>query len=109
MVLPLNHFCPLKSINAQNSEICLRDKKVFLSEQVAYNSRDYILHMKDGLNLPKPHPFCRFCHESFFSEDEIFQHMSQKHFSCHLCERSGRMYQYYKDYLSLVRQYAFQN
>jgi hypothetical protein len=38
---------------------------------------------------------CEFCHESFYSGDEHFQHMRQKHEECFLCKADGIQYQQY--------------
>lgn len=33
------------------------------------------------------HPLCEFCRECFFSGDELFAHMREKHEDCFICKR----------------------
>jgi hypothetical protein len=42
-------------------------------------------------------------------QDDIFQHLMKEHFTCHLCERNGIKYHYYKDYRSLERHFRRQH
>eukprot|EP00002_Diphylleia_rotans_P036709 TRINITY_DN8125_c0_g1_i1.p1 TRINITY_DN8125_c0_g1~~TRINITY_DN8125_c0_g1_i1.p1 ORF type:complete len:760 (+),score=144.57 TRINITY_DN8125_c0_g1_i1:73-2352(+) len=96
----------LKTHDLRFCDICLKYKKVFLAEQIAYSSQEYIAHVKEGLNLQKPHPSCGFCNEYFYGDDELYTHMQQTHFTCHICERRGRLYQYYRDYNSLDEHFS---
>lgn len=33
------------------------------------------------------HPMCEFCRKRFYGENELYQHMSTEHYTCHLCQR----------------------
>jgi len=34
------------------------------------------------------HPLCEFCRECYFSGDELYAHMREKHEECFLCKRN---------------------
>ena len=34
------------------------------------------------------HPLCEFCRECFFSEDELYSHMRERHEECFVCKRN---------------------
>lgn len=78
------------------------------------------------------HQWCEFCTRLFFDkvhtapalsgqaqranirtptsrQDDIFQHLMKEHFTCHLCERNGIKYHYFKDYRSLERHFRRQH
>lgn len=93
---------------------CLRDRKVFLFEQLLYKQADLERHHDEGdrrhlvgpgLPTSPPHARCEFCRVSFFSEDDLLEHMNKKHQLCNLCERQGRRGEYYRDYGSLSLHY----
>lgn len=33
------------------------------------------------------HPMCEFCRKRFYGEHELYQHMTQEHYTCHICLR----------------------
>lgn len=35
------------------------------------------------------HVTIQFCHEAFFSSDELFKHMRNKHEECFVCKQKG--------------------
>eukprot|EP00930_Biecheleria_cincta_P003400 TRINITY_DN104332_c0_g1_i1.p1 TRINITY_DN104332_c0_g1~~TRINITY_DN104332_c0_g1_i1.p1 ORF type:complete len:824 (+),score=158.94 TRINITY_DN104332_c0_g1_i1:64-2535(+) len=93
---------------------CLRDRKVFLFEQLLYKQADLERHHDEGdrrhvigpgLPTSPPHARCQFCRFSLYSEDDLLEHMNRKHQLCGLCERQGRRGEYYRDYGSLSRHY----
>eukprot|EP00798_Chlamydomonas_sp_ICE-L_P015510 gene15510-21600_t len=44
------------------------------------------------------HPACEFCNnQRFFGSDELYSHMTQDHFSCHVCQRGGLAHRYFRD------------
>eukprot|EP01027_Heterolobosea_sp_BB2_P014802 GEZU01021236.1.p1 GENE.GEZU01021236.1~~GEZU01021236.1.p1 ORF type:complete len:553 (-),score=165.00 GEZU01021236.1:89-1630(-) len=55
----------------------------------------------DENGLIKAHPECVFCKKRFYSDDEIFKHMNSTHETCHICEKQGILFQFYKDYPAL--------
>jgi len=34
------------------------------------------------------HPLCEFCRECFFSDDELYVHMRERHEECFICKRN---------------------
>lgn len=50
------------------------------------------------------HPYCGFCKNYFFDEDEFKRHMNVEHITCNVCG-SQHKYVYYKDYDSLETHY----
>jgi hypothetical protein len=48
------------------------------------------------------HPLCAFCHECFFSDDELYAHMRENHEECFICKRNEVRDQYFQNYESLV-------
>lgn len=90
-------FCPT----------CLQGRKVFLFEQLLYQPNDLKRHHDDGdractvgPSLPQspPHARCNFCKRSFYSEEDLLEHMHTKHQLCGICERQGRKGEFYQDY-----------
>ena len=82
------------------SDLCIRNKKIF--------SHEHTLHTHASLNahIAEEHGHCDFCREHFYSEDELFIHMRDRHEQCHLCKAKGgeeERWRYYKDYNMLVR------
>ncbi|KAL0482552.1 hypothetical protein AKO1_014439 [Acrasis kona] len=83
--------------------LCLENRKVFLKEQKLYHNRDITNHLRFGENDAKHgringHPLCKFCNKRFYDDDQLFQHMYKRHETCHICERNGIQFEYFKDY-----------
>ncbi|CAO3566361.1 unnamed protein product [Mortierella alpina] len=51
----------------------------------------------------KGHPECGFCKESFYGDDELFDHCKKNHEQCFLCLRRNVRHQYYNKYADLER------
>uniref|UniRef100_A0A6B2KZD3 RING-type domain-containing protein n=1 Tax=Arcella intermedia TaxID=1963864 RepID=A0A6B2KZD3_9EUKA len=89
-------------------EICLKDRKVFLHEQVLYSQEGLKEHGVSGnpeLQI-KPHPVCLHCKKKgkpmkFFSDDQLFEHCTEQHETCFICDKNGIRYQYFKNYTHL--------
>ena len=82
--------------------LCIEHKKVFSSEQIIYSKADYETHLRRGGREGfEGHPQCEFCRKRYYDKDMLFGHLHKDHFSCHICERAGIRYRYYKDYSSL--------
>ena len=60
--------------------VCLRDRPVFLSEQVCMSKADLTVHMLKGDSQThmKGHPKCRFCNEHYYGDDQLYAHMKEK-------------------------------
>jgi E3 ubiquitin-protein ligase ZNF598 len=87
----------------QMCELCIRHKKVFSHEHALYPPNILPLHMPSlsqrnvprGKAAPPPeqieggiHPLCAFCRECFFSGDELYSHMRERHEECFVCKRN---------------------
>lgn len=80
------------------SDLCIRFKKIFTHEHVLYTPSQLPFHLpsmqRGHRTAPKElieggvHPLCEFCRECFFSEDEIYSHMREKHEECFVCKRN---------------------
>lgn len=55
----------------------------------------------------KGHPMCAFCTGTrFYSDDELYVHMRNKHEKCHVCDRANhKAPQYFKDYDQLFQHF----
>jgi hypothetical protein len=84
------------------SDLCLRHKKVFAHEHMLYPPQHLPVHLpsmhqrassKSSVHKDKVegvvHPLCEFCRECFFSEDELFAHLRERHEDCFICKRNG--------------------
>ncbi|CAM6122725.1 unnamed protein product [Calypogeia fissa] len=92
-------------------ELCLEGRKVFTSEQKLYSKSQLHQHSRRGdSELMHPdgeeqlggfagHPWCHFCRKAFYSDNELYQHMSRDHYTCHICQRARPgQYEYYQNY-----------
>ena len=88
--------------NMQLCNLCIEHKQIFPSEQKVYSQSEYEKHLKNGDNDGSDgHPNCEFCKKRYYDKVGLFTHLSKDHFTCHLCEREGIRFKYYKDYYSL--------
>lgn len=85
-------------------DLCLTHNKLFPFEYSYYDFQALRKHMRDGERNTshRGHPGCQLCHQIFFNNDELIQHMSREHYHCHLCGRhdSNKLI-YFLDYESL--------
>ncbi|GJD06539.1 E3 ubiquitin-protein ligase hel2 [Galdieria sulphuraria] len=51
------------------------------------------------------HPCCLFCRKNLYDDDQLFEHLTQRHETCPICERNGRLYEYYRNYRSLEQHF----
>ncbi|KAG0314899.1 hypothetical protein BGZ99_007779 [Dissophora globulifera] len=95
-------------------DLCVRYKKVFAHEHNLMTASQLMRHFKNGdsgqsnQNSAEPsgfkgHPECGFCKESFYGDDELFDHCKKNHEQCFLCLRRNIRHQYYDKYLDLER------
>ncbi|KAF8077552.1 hypothetical protein FPV67DRAFT_40 [Lyophyllum atratum] len=94
-------------------DLCVRSKKVFAHEHALYPPNVLSLHLPSLYHRPhgKPiskeqieggvHPLCEFCRECFFSDDELYAHMRERHEECFICKRNEVRDQYFQNYESL--------
>ena len=85
------------------SDLCIRNKKVFSHEHALYPPHLLAAHLpsmpfrgRGGKPPPPPeqidggiHPLCEFCRECFFSSDELYPHMRERHEECFVCKRNN--------------------
>ncbi|KAL2624113.1 hypothetical protein R1flu_008358 [Riccia fluitans] len=90
-------------------ELCLEGRKVFMIEQKLYTKSQLDRHnyngdsQVDGTEEERGgfagHPECAFCKKRFYGDNELYQHMSQEHYTCHICQRARPgHYEYYRNY-----------
>ncbi|KAI8603045.1 hypothetical protein EDD21DRAFT_370149 [Dissophora ornata] len=95
-------------------DLCVRHKKVFAHEHNLMTASQLMRHFKNGdsgqsnQNSAEPsgfkgHPECGFCKESFYGDDELFEHCKKNHEQCFLCLRRNIRHQYYDKYADLER------
>lgn len=100
----------LKTHHMSYCDLCLQHRKIFLKEHKVYTPAALEKHeFGEGEKELDQHQWCEFCTRLFFDKDDIFQHLMKEHFTCHLCERNGIKYHYFKDYRSLERHFRRQH
>ncbi|VEU20167.1 DEKNAAC100970 [Brettanomyces naardenensis] len=90
--------------------LCAKFKKAFISELRLYTTRDFQMHQTKGCSDEEGftgHPVCKFCGgKRFYSEDELFIHMRDRHERCHVCDQiDSTNPQYFKDYNHLFKHF----
>ena len=91
------------------SDICLAHKRVFAHEMVLFSHAALERHQKNGDGAgSKGHPPCNLCGTLFYSDDELQQHIREKHERCHICSRSNPSSQQhiFRDYGSLAEHFG---
>ncbi|KIK00343.1 hypothetical protein K443DRAFT_612765 [Laccaria amethystina LaAM-08-1] len=99
-------------------DLCIRSKKVFAHEHALYPPNLLSIHLPSMHHRPGKttlkdvnqieggiHPLCEFCRECYFSGDELYAHMREKHEECFLCKRNEVRDQYFVNYESLERHF----
>ncbi|KII88284.1 hypothetical protein PLICRDRAFT_29860 [Plicaturopsis crispa FD-325 SS-3] len=98
-------------------DLCIRSKKVFAHEHVLYAPNQLPLHLpsmphRSYKSQPKEqieggiHPLCQFCRECFFSDDELYSHMRERHEECFICKRNEIRDQYFQNYETLEKHFT---
>lgn len=83
----------------RNSDLCVRNKKVFAHEHALYPPNVLPVHLpsmyqRHRQNISKDqveggvHPMCGLCHECFFDNDELYTHCRERHEECFICKRN---------------------
>lgn len=94
-------------------DICLREGKRFLSEQLIYTYQELRSHNEYGnfekgyFKLP-PHPECPFCKDMLFDEEQLYKHINQYHFICEIC-RKGKQIICYSALPNLIDHYKIKH
>lgn len=87
-------------------DICFSGKKLFISEMQLFTldrDKSYSSHLRG--HLKKEHPMCKFCRKYFLDDEKLYAHLQEKHETCAICERSGRLHEYYVNFEQLERHY----
>lgn len=87
-------------------DVCFNGKKSFVSEMQLYNldhDRNYSSQLRG--HLRKDHPQCHFCRNYFLDDDKLYAHLQERHETCFICERNGRMHEYFLNYEQLENHY----
>lgn len=81
---------------------CVENKHDFPAEQRMYTQKQYETHLREGdQDGSQGHPNCEFCKKRYYDSTALFVHLNKDHYNCHLCERNGIKFKYYKDYKHL--------
>eukprot|EP00252_Welwitschia_mirabilis_P012374 TRINITY_DN27403_c0_g1_i1.p1 TRINITY_DN27403_c0_g1~~TRINITY_DN27403_c0_g1_i1.p1 ORF type:complete len:895 (+),score=164.66 TRINITY_DN27403_c0_g1_i1:192-2876(+) len=89
--------------------LCLEGRKVFICEQKLYTRAQLGRHLSHGDTMVDEneiksgaflgHPMCKFCQKPFYSDNELYSHMTREHFTCHICQRNNPgNFEYYQNY-----------
>ncbi|KAG2453462.1 hypothetical protein HYH02_001683 [Chlamydomonas schloesseri] len=90
-------------------DVCVKGRKVFVSEQLVYNKETLKRHLENGDESGplaesgfKGHPLCKFCRQRFYDSNELYKHMESAHEHCFLCRRAApHQYVYFRHYKEL--------
>ncbi|KXZ52810.1 hypothetical protein GPECTOR_8g196 [Gonium pectorale] len=106
-----NNFNALKrhvesTFNQFFCDVCVKGRKVFVSEQLLYSKEGLRRHQDTGDESGplaesgfKGHPACKFCRTRFYDSNELYRHMEGSHEHCFLCRRAAPdKYVYYRHY-----------
>ncbi|KAG2439352.1 hypothetical protein HXX76_004711 [Chlamydomonas incerta] len=90
-------------------DVCVKGRKVFVSEQLVYSKETLKRHLESGDESGplaesgfKGHPNCKFCRQRFYDSNELYRHMESAHEHCFLCRRAApHQYVYFRHYKEL--------
>lgn len=84
-------------------DLCIKHKKIFAHEHSLFTAASLQSH------LSSEHRYCEYCHEHFYSDDELWVHMRDRHEQCHICkahsENEDERWKYYQDYKMLEQHF----
>lgn len=75
----------------QCCSICLTAGRRFPLELPPLSPADLREHVRSA------HECCAFCRLDLYGKDELYAHMTQHHFTCHVCQRLGAQHLYFQD------------
>ncbi|SPO30149.1 uncharacterized protein UTRI_05988 [Ustilago trichophora] len=83
-------------------QLCITNKKIFAHEHTLHTEHSLAAHEKSE------HRLCEYDRLLFYSDDELFAHMRDKHEQCHICKARGteeERWKYYRDYDMLEKHF----
>ncbi|WFC93480.1 RING-type E3 ubiquitin transferase [Malassezia brasiliensis] len=82
-------------------DLCIKHKKIFSHEHNVYTAASLQEH------LSAEHRYCEYCRQHFYSDDELWVHMRDRHEQCHICKSRSEeeRWRYYKDYRMLEQHF----
>lgn len=83
-------------------QLCISNKKIFAHEHTLHTEQSLVAHEK------AEHRLCEYDRQLFYSDDELFTHMRDRHEQCHICKASGsdeERWKYYRDYDMLEKHF----
>lgn len=82
-------------------DLCIKHKKIFSHEHAVYTAASLQEH------LSAEHRYCEYCRQHFYSDDELWVHMRDRHEQCHICKGRSEeeRWRYYKDYRMLEQHF----
>ncbi|OQR94873.1 hypothetical protein THRCLA_08073 [Thraustotheca clavata] len=84
--------------------LCLQYQHFYPHEQALYTKGQLKTHnsqinrQNSTQKFREYHPLCEFCQRRYYSDVELYAHLEQDHFKCHLCNAGHR---YYRNYAGL--------
>lgn len=87
-------------------EICFTGNKCFVSELALYTldaDRNYSSRLRG--HIRREHPQCKFCRVHYLDDEKLYSHLQEVHETCSVCERNGRMHEYYVNYEQMENHY----
>ena len=92
-----------KEHNIEICQLCLVNRNLFPNEYRYYTQKEYEKHLKTGDGDGNiGHPICEFCHKRYYDKTSLFIHLSQDHFSCHICTKNGMYILYVYMYVCIL-------
>lgn len=92
--------------NALYCSLCFSGHSSFVSELPMFEMSNERSSQKLREHTRHNHPMCKFCHKHFLGDEDLYAHLQSEHESCSVCERAGRIHEYFRDFEQLERHYA---
>ncbi|SAM85944.1 uncharacterized protein UBRO_07859 [Ustilago bromivora] len=87
-------------------QLCIIHKHIFAHEHTLHTEQSLAAHQK------AEHRLCQYDSSWFYSDDELFSHMRDRHEQCHICKSRGgeeERWKYYRDYDMLEKHFKRQH
>jgi len=81
--------------------LCVENKMDFVSCLPRFSPKQLKEHESDGDSNGafRGHPLCEFCRPlRFYDLTKLHEHLNREHYKCHLCEKRGKVNQFFKNY-----------
>ena len=85
--------------------VCFNGGTKFVSELPFYPLTPDGRSPKLREHMKREHPQCQFCHTYFLTDDDLYAHLQSVHETCFICERQGRIHEYYENFQRLENHY----